>query len=238
MTEFDPLIEKALRRTIPLRSDLAPAWDDVVVRAQGGEPRTRRFALSPSISPHLRLLRVAVAASLVALVALAAVPIGGASLGSRAINGLSSLWSTTPANQPALDAAANQARKISGSYYTSTVIHDDLDKVEVYLVNAPQSIISELQALHPDIYVIHNHARWSLSKLLKLENSLDLGALRSQGVDIVQVGPTSAGYLRVGVSSDVATAQAKLNEIYGGGIIQVVHAEPASSLMPSGSASH
>jgi hypothetical protein len=194
------------------------------------ERRSLSFGQLPPLRRQRRWLPV-LAVLVMAVGALAVVPIGGASLGSRAINGISSLWGT-PMNQPNLDAAANQARQLAAKYYTGSIVRDAANKVDVYLVNAPQSVIDRLRALHPDIYLIHNHAPNSLAKLRAMQKALDPAALKADGIDVVQYGPTPQGYLRVGVSSDVATAQAKLDQMYGTGVIQVVHAEPASSLMP------
>jgi hypothetical protein len=200
------------------------------------EPHRARLSLPALIFPRPRLLRPAVAVLVAAIGVLAAVPVGGASLGSRAINGISSLWGT-PASQPHLDAVADQARKIAGSYYTSAIVHNDTNKVDVYLARAPRAVISQLEALHPTIYVIHNDAPHRLSSLTQLANSLDVKALKAEGIDVVQWGPTPDGYLQVGVTSDVATAQAKLDAMYGTGIIRVFKAQPASSLMPHTSTS-
>jgi hypothetical protein len=128
----------------------------------------------------------------------------------------------TPANQSALDAAASAAARIAGrAYYTGAVIDDSANKVMIYLASAPPSVIDQLQAAHPGIYVIHDDAPRPRSAVTKLQNSLDWKALRSQGVDVVSTGPTEDGYLRVGVTSDVASAQTKLDALYGPNVIRV-----------------
>jgi hypothetical protein len=180
----------------------------------------------------LQLGRPAVAFLITALVALAAVPIGGASLGGRAITGISSLWAT-PSNQPDLDVAASDAQRIAGDYYAGTVVNDDSNWVNVYLANAPQSVIDQLETTHPGLYVIDNHSPNSRSALLALSKSLDVAALKTHGIDVVEWGPTPQGYLRVGVSSDIETAQARIDSIYGSGRIQVylveaLHLTPAA----------
>lgn len=174
-------------------------------------------------APHHRLALAVGVAACAAVAALAFVPIGGASLGARAVHGISSLWAT-PANQPALDRAAEDAQAIAGGgYYTDARVDDDANKVDLYLVDAPQSVIEQLEAKHPGTYVIHNDAAHPLSELLKIEHSLPLSSLQSKGIDVVTAGPTPQGYLSVGVSvnSDVQAAQSVLDSIYGPGIIKV-----------------
>lgn len=150
---------------------------------------------------------------------------------TAAAAGASCTDACTPADQAALDAAAEDAQNVAGSsYYTGAVVNTDLNTVTIYLAAAPQSVIDQLDASHPGTYVIHNDAPATLSTLRQLENSIDVFSLRSQGIDIVSIGPTSDGYLNVGVSSDVATAQAKLDSMYGSGVVQVTRTDPISFL--------
>lgn len=136
-------------------------------------------------------------------------------------------YACTPPNQDALDADANDAQRIAGrSYYTGAIVHADTNTVDLYLADAPQSVIDELNAEHPGIYVIHNDAPHTSATLLKLEADFDEGSLRAQGIHVTQWGPTVDGYLQVGVTSDVATAKAMLDKIYGPNVIQVVKTEP------------
>lgn len=135
-------------------------------------------------------------------------------------------YACTPPNQDALDADADDAQRIAGrDYYTGAVVHADTNTVELYLAAAPRSVIDQLDAEHPGIYVIHNDAPNTSAALLKLEAGLDRDSLRAQGIDVNQWGPTADGYLQVGVTSDVATAQTKLDEIYGPNVIRVFKAE-------------
>jgi hypothetical protein len=139
----------------------------------------------------------------------------------------------TPANQPALDTAADDAQSVAGdSYYTDAVVNDDANTVDLYLANAPQSIIDQLQAMHPGVYVIHNDAAYPLAELLKAEDSLALTSLQSQGVTVLSVGPTPDGHLSFGVSTNAATAQSTLDALLGSGIPQV-H-EDVSAAFPTG----
>jgi hypothetical protein len=138
--------------------------------------------------------------------------------------------SPTPADQPGLDAAAGAARKVAGAYYTSAVVNDPSNTVTLYLSHAPQSILDRLKAMHRGVYVIHNDAPRPLRAVMKLMRSFDPAALKAQGINVTSYGPTRDGYLRVGVASGVAEAQAKLNAIYGPGIIRVVMQAPAVGL--------
>ena len=137
-------------------------------------------------------------------------------------------YACTPPNQDALDADAGDAHRIAGrAYYTGAIIHADTNSVELYLAGAPQSVLDQLEAAHPGIYVIHDDAPHTSAALLKLEAGLDRAALGAEGIDVTEWGPTADGYLEVGVTSDVATAQEKLGEIYGPNVVHVVKAEPS-----------
>lgn len=50
MSSFDPLIQDALAREVPLRAELEPAWDDVVARARGGRNRMRPRRWKPVLA--------------------------------------------------------------------------------------------------------------------------------------------------------------------------------------------
>jgi hypothetical protein len=203
-------------------------------------------SLQPFIALQGRRSLLAVRPLLVGLVvvtALALVPIGGASLGTRAVDGIAGAFEQ-PANQPSLDAAADDAESVAGSaYYTGTRVDDNANAVDVYLSHAPQSIIDQLQAMHPGTYVISNDAAHPLSELLKVEHALKLGPLDSTNgsIEVMTAYPTSDGYLKVGVArnSDVPTAQSKLDSQFGAGVIEVFGgAQPLSAgsgqLVPAG----
>lgn len=54
------------------------------------------------------------------------------------------------ANQPALDAAADDAQSIAGgAYYTDAVVDDAANTVDVYLASAPKTVLDRLAAAHP-----------------------------------------------------------------------------------------
>jgi hypothetical protein len=134
----------------------------------------------------------------------------------------------TPANQPALDAAAAYAQQVAGDAhrFAGVAVDDDANKVIVYLVRAPQSILDELRARHPGIYAIHNDAPHTLSDITALQKSIDWSAWKARRIEIVSTGPTETGFLRVGVTKHVPQAQAAFDAKYGRGIIRVVKAEP------------
>lgn len=179
-------------------------------------------------STRRRLLTIAVLAAVLAVItvqtATGARPHTSSS-GAAASTAVSSVGGV-PANQPALDAAADDAEAIAGpAYYTDARVDDAANTVDLHLAGAPQSIIDQLQAKHPGTYVIDNGAAHPLSELLRVEHSLRLGSVQYGGasIDLVNAYPSPDGYLKIGVagSGDVQVAQAALDSLYGTGIIQV-----------------
>jgi hypothetical protein len=138
----------------------------------------------------------------------------------------------TPANQPALDAAASYAERVAGAahVFSGVAVDDDANTVIVHLVHAPESVLAELRRRHPGIYLIHNDAPRSLHAVKVVAGEIDPRALRAKGIVVVQWGPTQDGHLNVGVSSSVAKAQAYFDSRYGHGLVRVSHAEPAHAL--------
>jgi len=137
-------------------------------------------------------------------------------------------YGCTPANQNLLDAAVEAAAKLAGSaYYAGGSVDDSANRATIFLARAPQSVITRLQARHPGIYVIHNDAPRPRSAVLRVMKKIDPARLKSQGIDVVSWGPTEDGYLQVGVSSDVAKAQAVFDAMFGPGIVRVSKGEPA-----------
>jgi len=191
----------------------------------------KRHLLSEITSPQRPStigLRPLLVAAVVVVAALALVPIGGASLGSRAVDGIGSLWASPP-NQPALDRAAEDAENIAGkAYYTEARVDDGANQVDVYMARAPRSVIDQLRTKHPGIYVIHNDAANTWRQMLRVQRSLDFLALQAKGIDIESSAPTSNGYLEVAIRGHhVRSAQTVLDSRYGAGIIKVVGgAEP------------
>jgi len=187
---------------------------EITGRAESRLP-LRRFA-----RPRLRVARPVLLAVVAAFVALALVPIGGASLAQRAVDGVIILWS--PTDQSALDAAAEDAKSIAGSdYFTGAYINSGANTVDVYLADAPPPVLDELEARHPGTYVIHNDAPNTSATLLRLEAAFDEAPLQAEGIQVTGWEPTVDGYLHVGVTADVATAQEILDKIYGPNVIRV-----------------
>jgi hypothetical protein len=135
----------------------------------------------------------------------------------------------TPANQPALDAAADDARAIAGeAYFSNAVVDDAANTVTLYLAHAPRSVVDQLMAAHPSIYVIHNTAAFSEAMVLKLEDTIGnrIHALAAGGLRIGYLSPTLDGRLEVGVNSSVAAAASQLGAQYGNAVRVVANTEP------------
>ena len=121
-----------------------------------------------------------------------------------------------------LDDAAADARQIAGdSYYTGCRICSESEVVELWLFDAPSELVGRLETLRPGIYVIHNDAPRPQRVLDDLRDSFDWPTRKSEGIEVVTVGPTVDGYLRVGVVNDVEGAQSKLDAIYGDDVVRV-----------------
>jgi hypothetical protein len=130
----------------------------------------------------------------------------------------------TPPNQPALDAAADDARAIAGPFFTNAVVDDAANTVTLYLAHAPQNVVDQLVAAHPSLYVVDNTAAFSEAAVLNLENAIGarIPDLSAAGLRIAYLAPTLDGRLEVGVNSDVATAASKLGAQYGPARLHVV----------------
>ncbi|HJU36781.1 MAG TPA: hypothetical protein VJ716_05105 [Gaiellaceae bacterium] len=98
--------------------------------------------------------------------------------------------STPPDDQLALDAAAEDARRIAGdAYYRGCLVHHP-GRVTLYLAHAPQAVL-----------------------------------------DFAQFGPTPDGYVQVGILSPfVAAAQARLDAVYGCGVMRAFKTERVVAL--------
>jgi hypothetical protein len=211
-----------LRNALQALDDVQPIrdlWADALARVGSSERfRPPHRPLTTVIwNAKLALVAVVVAAAAVALV-----PVGGASIGARAVAGIESLWTT----QNVLDGAADDARSIAGSYFTGDAVHPDANTVDIYLKAAPQSVIDQLNAQHPGIYVIHNDAPNTSATLRKLTATFDPKPLEAHGIQVDEWGPTPDGYFQVGVTADVATAQAILDKIYGPNVVRADKAQP------------
>lgn len=176
-----------------------------------------------------RRRRTLVLAGLALGLSLIGVQASGATSSIHSAQAAAATGSPTPADEPALSAAAADARSVAGdAYYAGAVVDDSANAVDVYLANAPQAIIDQLEALHPGVYLIHNTAPATLSDLLNLQKSLPVDALRAQGIDINRVGPTADGHLIVGVGSGLAAAQSALAPLVSPSILEVIQQAPAT----------
>ena len=129
--------------------------------------------------------------------------------------------------ESALHAPANDARSVAGeAHYAGCRLRQELETVELWLCNAPSHVLQELEAMHPGTYLIHNDAPRTFSELCELRDSLDVAGLKSEGIHVVQFGPTHDGYLHVAVMGDVPIAQARLDGILGSNVAHVEYGEP------------
>jgi hypothetical protein len=178
----------------------------------------------------MSLRRLVASAAFVALVMLVALSAGAGTAGASHDQYASTpLVSLTPANQPALDAAADDARAIAGeAYFSNAVVDDAANTVTLYLAHAPRSVVDQLMAAHPSIYVIHNTAAFSEAMVLKLEDTIGnrIHALAAGGLRIGYLSPTLDGRLEVGVNSNVAAAASQLGAQYGNAVRVVANTEP------------
>jgi hypothetical protein len=105
-----------------------------------------------------------------------------------------------------------------------------MEAVELWLFNAPEQVLHELEAKHPGIYLIHNDAPRPLTTLDDLRDSFDWAAWKAEGLRVWAVGPTVDGYLNVGVEDDLETAQKKLDATYGENVVRVSQQGPIFAL--------
>jgi hypothetical protein len=133
-----------------------------------------------------------------------------------------------------LSAAAGDARRAVGdAYYTGCRLRQELEKLELWLFNAPSHVLQELQVMHPGIYLIHNDAPRPRTAVDALRDSFDLAAWKAEGINANVVGPTEDGYLQVGVLEDVEAAQKKLDALYGSHVVEVYESRPIHLLSAS-----
>jgi hypothetical protein len=124
-------------------------------------------------------------------------------------------------NRPHVSAAADDVRPVAGEYYTGLVNHHHLGTCEVYLANAPESVIDQLRGIHPGVYVLHNDAPRSLNEMEEIIERIDMPALREA---------TQHGYVHVAVETDAPAAQAKFDKMFGPDVVRVVE-EPMARLL-------
>src|SRR5215469_9757344 len=143
-------------------------------------------------------------------------------LASQGPSKVTNRW-LTPADQPALNAAASQVSAAAGrKYFTYVTVDTNRNIVNVYLAHAPGAVIDQLRALHPGRYVFHNSAAHPESALLKLQAAINVSAWAAAGVHITTLAPTRYGYLMIGVRSRLAVAALRLYAAYGRNWIHVV----------------
>ena len=132
-----------------------------------------------------------------------------------------------------LGEAAVDARRVVGeAHYTGCWVRQELEKLELWLFDAPSQVLQELEAIRPGVYLIHNDAPRTEAALFELMDALraDLLRLEAEGIHVVGLGPTHDGYLHVRVMGDVTTAQAKLDTMFGSNVARVEYGEPGRAL--------
>lgn len=124
--------------------------------------------------------------------------------------------------QTMLGEAADDARRVVGdARYTGCWVRQETETLELWLYSAPPEVLQELEEMRPGIYLIHNDAPRPLTVVSELRDSFDWAARKSEGMNVIAVGPTEDGYLRVGVLDDVEGAQTRLDAIYGRNVVRV-----------------
>jgi hypothetical protein len=125
------------------------------------------------------------------------------------------------------------AKQVAGEtrYFAGVVDDPDHQIMHLNLVHAPTSIIRRIQTAFPDTFTINNDAARSWGFVLALQHAIHGFNWKAAGVDIVESWPDQTGHLHIGVSSNVARAQALVNRKYGPGVVRVSHAEPGSLIL-------
>lgn len=123
-------------------------------------------------------------------------------------------------NQPHVSAADDDVQHVAGKYYTGLWNHHDLGTCEVWLANAPESVLNRLLAI-PRVSGIHNDAPRSLKEIEKIKERLDIAARKDPAISYHGSSPTHDGYLQVLVERDAASAQAKLDAMSGSDVVRV-----------------
>jgi hypothetical protein len=127
--------------------------------------------------------------------------------------------------------SADDARElVAEAHYTGCRVRQESEILELWLFNAPSHVLRKLEAIRPGVYLIHNDAPRPRTVVDDLRDSFDWAAMKSDGIEATSVGPSEDGYLLVGVMSDVPTAQAKLDAIYGAEVARVFYRERAIAL--------
>ncbi|HET7427746.1 MAG TPA: hypothetical protein VFJ50_11930 [Gemmatimonadales bacterium] len=109
-------------------------------------------------------------------------------------------------------------------------MRQELEKLELWLFEAPSSVLDELEAIRSGVWLIHNDAPRTEAVLFELMRALPVEQLRVEGIHVVGVGPTQDGFLHVSVMGDVPTAQARFDGMFGGNVVRVDCGEPGGAL--------
>jgi hypothetical protein len=130
------------------------------------------------------------------------------------------------------EAAVDARRSVGDARYTGCRVRQELEKLELWLIDAPSQVLEELEAIRPGVYLIHNDAPRTEAALFGLMDALgaDLVALKAERIHVVGCGPTQDGYLHVRVMGDVTAAQARLDATFGSNVARVEYGEPLRAL--------
>src|SRR4051812_21459312 len=131
--------------------------------------------------------------------------------------------------QTILGEAADDARTVVGeAHYSGCRVRQELEKLELWLFDAPSQVLKELEAVRPGVYLIHDAPR-PYTAVLELMDALPVLRLKAEGIRIVGSGPTQDGHLHVRVMGDVPATQARLDALYGDNVAQVEYGEPVTA---------
>ncbi len=133
--------------------------------------------------------------------------------------------------QTMLGEAADDAKRVVGeAHFTGCRVRQELEKLELWLCDAPSSVLDELEAIRPGVWLIHNGAPRTEADLVELRGTLPIDQLQAEGIRVVGVGPTQDGYLHVSVMGDVPSAQARLDAMFGSSVARAEYGEPGHAL--------
>jgi len=133
--------------------------------------------------------------------------------------------SDTPANQPLLDALADQAEATAGDALGGVAVDLARNQVDVYLVPGPRaaSAKAELLKLHPGYYVFHTaaHSRTAVLAAAQIIAG-NLRELGSASIQVASVEVTLDGHLSLGVlQGDLWEAGSLADQLVGPGLTTV-----------------
>jgi hypothetical protein len=132
-----------------------------------------------------------------------------------------------PSRSASADAAAHYAERVADTAHVFAGVRVNYPKpnaVFVQLTHPPASVIARLRAAYPGVYVIQTGLPRTLSEVRARQRSVNVAKWEARDVDVLETFAQN-GYLRVGVRSNVARAQALFDEKYGRGVVRVFHGE-------------